>query len=98
LDKLTTTVFIFGLDTVDKTLLRLYNTNIDTTKELEQMRPLLIIAVLLISGCANTEWLGKTTRSGYMDYDPCFKCGEKWEQIPPQRFDAQIRYARGERW
>jgi hypothetical protein len=98
LDKLTTTVFIFGLDTVDKTLLRLYNTNIDTTKELEQMRPLLIIAVLLISGCANTEWLGKTTRSGYMDYDPCFKCGEKWEQIHPQRFDAQIRYARGERW
>jgi hypothetical protein len=98
LDKLTTTVFIFGLDLVDKTPLRLYNTNIDNNLELPTMRPILIIAVLLISGCANTEWLGKTTRSGYMDYDPCFKCGEKWEQIPPQRFDAQIRYARGERW
>jgi hypothetical protein len=95
---LTTFVFIFGLDLVDKTPLRLYNTNIDNNFKLPTMRPLLIIAVLLLSGCANTEWLGKTARSGYKDYDPCFKCGEKWEQIPPQRHDAQIRFARGERW
>ncbi len=83
---------------VDEMLLRLYNTNIDNNKELPTMRPILIIAVLLLTGCANTEWLGKTARSGYEPYDPCFKCGEKWEQIPAQRFDAQIRYARGERW
>ena len=95
---MTTFVFIFGLDLVDKTPLRQYNTNIDNNFNLPTMRPLLIIAVLLLSGCANTEWLGKTARSGYKDYDPCFKCGEKWEQIPPQRHDAQIRFARGERW
>ena len=87
----------------------MYNTSIDNNKELEQMRPILLLAAILLTGCATSnteynvsnpmpEWLGKTARSGYKEYDPCFKCGEKWEQIPPQPFDAQIRYARGERW
>jgi hypothetical protein len=49
---LTATVFIFGLDTVDKTPRRLYNTNIDNNLELPTMRPILIIAVLLLSGWA----------------------------------------------
>jgi hypothetical protein len=62
------------------------------------MRPILLVAVLLMSGCANTDFLGNNVRSGYKDYDPCIKCGEKWQQIPNRRFDAQIRYAQGERW
>jgi hypothetical protein len=62
------------------------------------MRPILLIAVVLLSGCANIDWLGQHQRAGYKDYDPCIKCGEKWTQIPPQSGDAVIRYKRGERW
>jgi uncharacterized protein YceK len=63
------------------------------------MRPILLIAVVLLSGCAsNIEWLGQNQRAGYKSYDPCIKCGEKWTQIPPQSGDAVIRYNRGERW
>lgn len=96
---MTTFVFIFGLDTVDKRLLRLYNTNINNTKELEQMRPILLVAVILLTGCANTEWLlGNSPRYGYKDYDPCIKCGEKWEQIPPPAHNAQILRNQGVQW
>lgn len=62
------------------------------------MRPILILAVVLLTGCANTDWLMHTDRIGYKSYDPCFKCGEKWEQLPRRKGDAQIRYAQGERW
>ena len=99
MDKLTATVFIFGLDTVDKTPRRLYNTNINTTKELDQMRPILLVAVILLTGCANTEWLlGNSPRYGYKEYDPCIKCGEKWEQIPPPVHNAQKLRAQGVQW
>lgn len=79
--------------------LRLYNTNIDNTKELETMRPILLAAVILLSGCANTEWLlGNNPRYGYKDYDPCIRCGEKWEQIPAPVHNAQHLRANGVQW
>lgn len=84
---------------VDKMLRRLYNTNINNRKELETMRPILLAAVILLTGCANTEWLtGNSPRVGYKEYDPCIKCGEKWEQIPPPRHNAQILRAHGVQW
>jgi uncharacterized protein YceK len=60
-----------------------------------------VLVVLLLSGCASTgstEWLTKSSRAGYKDYDPCIRCGEKWDQIPNEPFEAQKRWARGERW
>ena len=62
------------------------------------MRSILIITVVLLTGCSSVDWLGNSKRAGYKDYDPCIKCGEKWEQIPNERFEAQKRYAKGERW
>lgn len=61
----------------------------------------LILAILIIpviTGCANTEWLTKTSRYGYKDYDPCIRCGEKWDQIPNEQFEAQKKAARGMVW
>jgi hypothetical protein len=62
------------------------------------MRSILVLAVVVLSGCSSVEWLGKTERSGYKDYDPCISCGEKWVQIPNEPFAAQKAAARGERW
>ena len=63
------------------------------------MRKLLILlATLSMTGCANTEWLTKTYRSGYKPYDPCIRCGEKWDQLPNEPFEAQRRRAKGEQW
>lgn len=63
------------------------------------MRPILLVAVILLTGCANTEWLlGNSPRYGYKDYDPCIKCGEKWEQIPPPVHNAQKLRAQGVQW
>ena len=62
------------------------------------MRSIPIILALLLSGCANSQWLLHSERHGYKPEDPCIRCGEKWQQIPNEPFGAQKRYARGERW
>lgn len=59
----------------------------------------LFILVSVIAGCANTEWLDKNSiKRGYKDYDPCIRCGEKWDQIPNQVGEALRRRERGEQW
>jgi hypothetical protein len=63
------------------------------------MRSILILATVLLSGCAQFDLLGKRHHADYKSYDPCIKCGEPgWQQQPRPPFDAQLRYARGERW
>ena len=58
---------------------------------------LAIITVILLTGCANLiQW--DQTKIGYRPEDPCIRCGEKWDQIPPQEFDAQIKRANGVQW
>jgi type IV pilus biogenesis protein CpaD/CtpE len=64
------------------------------------MRSILIATVaVLLSGCAQLDLTGNRYHADYKSYDPCIKCGEPgWQQQPRPQFDAQIRYARGERW
>jgi hypothetical protein len=59
------------------------------------MKWLLLSLVVLTSGCS--VLLGDP-RYGYKDYDPCIRCGEKWDQFPNEPFEAQRRRARGEQW
>lgn len=66
---------------------------------------LLSLCMLTLTGCASSgqmdprlEWVLKGERYGYKDYDVCHRCGEKIDQLPNPRFDAQIRRARGEDW
>ena len=61
------------------------------------MRNFLVITLLFLTGCANTEAWNKT-KLGYRPEDPCIRCGEKWDQIPPQEFDAQVKRANGVQW
>jgi hypothetical protein len=58
----------------------------------------LAIFVSVLSGCANMEWVTTSSRYGYKPYDPCIRCGEKWDQLPNEPFEAQRRKARGETW
>ena len=63
------------------------------------MRSILVILAVLMTGCSSTkDWLLYSERRGYAHDDPCVRCGEKWLQVPNERFEAQKRYARGERW
>jgi hypothetical protein len=62
------------------------------------MRPILILAVLLLTGCAGPEWAQYNNRYGYRPEDPCIRCGEKWDVPNNHPFEAQIRRARGEQW
>lgn len=51
----------------------------------------IVVGILLLSGCMT---LPGSARYGYKSYDPCIKCGEKWDQFPNERFEAQKRRAR----
>lgn len=70
------------------------------------MRSFICIALaVILTGCGTPsgapiriDWLGKNYAADYKSYDPCIKCGEGWGMPIQQDFDAQIRYARGERW
>jgi hypothetical protein len=64
------------------------------------MRSILVLAILvLLPGCAQLDLMGKRYHADYKSYDPCIKCGEPgWQQQSRPIHDAQIRYARGERW
>ena len=53
------------------------------------MRQITLIATLLLTGCSSTGWLFTNDRAGYTSYDPCIRCGEKWVQLPNERFQAQ---------
>jgi len=59
------------------------------------MKWLLVPLCFLTSGCSV---LLEDPRYGYKSYDPCIRCGEKWDQFPNERFEAQKRRARGEQW
>jgi hypothetical protein len=64
------------------------------------MKKFLVLLILpVMTGCAGMpEWFHMSDRHGYTRYDPCIRCGEKWDQIPNQPFEAQHRAARGEKW
>lgn len=59
-----------------------------------------ILITLSISGCASIagQWITHTERYGYRLEDPCIRCGEKWDQLPNQRFEAQELRSQGVVW
>jgi hypothetical protein len=60
---------------------------------------LLIFLAIALTGCANSGWLTtNSNKKGYKNYDPCIRCGEKWDQIPNRVGEAQLRRAEGETW
>lgn len=64
------------------------------------MRPIFVLLMVsVLSGCSSLEWLSVNTCDyGYRPEDPKIRCGEKWDQLPNQPFEAQARRARGEQW
>ena len=62
------------------------------------MRFIVLAVVLAVTGCASDVPLFRPYANQYRPYDPCIKCGERWQQIPNFENEAQIRWARGERW
>ena len=62
------------------------------------MRLLVILTALALTGCASDAPIFRPHASHYRSYDPCIKCGERFQQIPNFENEAQIRWARGERW
>jgi hypothetical protein len=61
------------------------------------MRVLVLALVLALSGCANSG-LFRPYANQYRSYDPCIKCGERFQQIPNFENEAIIRRNRGEIW
>jgi len=57
---------------------------------------LVMIAAVLLSGCSAIMLVDP--RAGYKSYDLCIRCGEKWDQFPNERYEAQKKRARGEVW
>jgi len=57
---------------------------------------LVLVTAALLSGCSAVMLVDP--RAGYKPYDPCIRCGEKWDQFPNERYEAQKRRARGEVW
>jgi hypothetical protein len=64
------------------------------------MKLIAILVVAMLSGCATQAQLYQIKKAsmGYKPYDPCIRCGETWQQLPNQKYEAQIRRARGEQW
>lgn len=63
------------------------------------MRLLLVILALAVSGCSTLDPMtAKKTVWGYRSYDPCIRCGERWQQLPNWEHEAVIRASRGEQW
>lgn len=63
------------------------------------MRLFLITLAVLVTGCGTVDpYQLKKASMGYKPYDPCIRCGDTWQQLPNQRYEAQIRRQRGEQW
>ena len=66
------------------------------------MKTLIVLLALLVSGCASTSTSDtmsiKKYYFGYKQYDPCIRCGEKFQQLPNWQHEAIIRSQRGEQW
>jgi hypothetical protein len=63
------------------------------------MKTLVLALLLALTGCANVSYYDiKKASMGYKPYDPCIKCGEKWQQLPNWTNEAVIRRNRGEQW
>jgi hypothetical protein len=50
----------------------------------QNVKKLLILAVLALQGCAYMQ-VPNQARYGYKPYDPCIRCGEKWNGYTPLR-------------
>lgn len=58
-----------------------------------------LLAVLALTGCASVDTMQiKKLHYGYKSYDPCIRCGEKFQQLPNWQNEAIIRSQRGEQW
>lgn len=63
------------------------------------MRLALLALILAVQGCASVDTLQvKKAYFGYKSYDPCIRCGEKFQQLPNWQNEAIIRRQRGEEW
>ena len=76
------------------------------------MRAVIIATVITlgISGCASNSTnatgsqesiilAAKKFSYGYRPYDPCIRCGEKWQQLPNWDNEAiKRRYQLGQEW
>jgi hypothetical protein len=63
------------------------------------MKYLHLVILSLISGCSSLEPMQvKKHYLGYRHYDPCIRCGEKFQQLPNFEHEAIIRRQRGEQW
>jgi hypothetical protein len=50
----------------------------------QTVKAFLILAVLALQGCAYMQ-VPNQSRYGYKSYDPCIRCGEKWNGYVPLR-------------
>lgn len=72
------------------------------------MKAIIFIAVVMLSGCATnsasntnetTMLAVKKFYYGNKQYDPCIRCGEKWQQLPNWDNEAiKRRYQLGQDW
>lgn len=63
------------------------------------MSRLVLLVAVALSGCASVDPMQiKKLHYGYKPYDPCIRCGEKFQQLPNWRNEAIIRRERGEEW
>jgi hypothetical protein len=65
------------------------------------MKTLIVVLACVLSGCALTPEQNlalKRGAYGYRPYDPCIRCGERWQQLPNWDNEAIVRRARGEQW
>lgn len=63
------------------------------------MKTAILVLALLASGCSSIDTMSlKKQYYGYKQYDPCIRCGEKWQQLPNWEHEAIIRRNRGEVW
>lgn len=63
------------------------------------MKTLSILLLLLVQGCASLDTMTvKKHYLGYKHYDPCIRCGERFQQLPNFEHEAIIRRNRGEQW
>lgn len=58
------------------------------------MRFVILAILLALTGCGTY----RPYANQYRSYDPCIKCGERFQQIPNFENEALIRRARGEMW
>ncbi len=50
---------------------------LSTHTGVNQLKAVLIVLVLALTGCANLDWTAEPVRYGYLSHDTCIPCGAK---------------------